>query len=224
MKKKIALLMAAVMLFGMAAGATIAYLTSTPTKVENTFTVGELEIKLDEVQVDPYGVPSTKTEEADEEGNTVVTWTPSDNAPRVQANKYKLIPGHNYTKDPTVHIQPLSEDCFVFVKVEDGLKDIEAEVTIENQMLAAGWEKLTGVDNVWYWTGDANATTVTEKPLAVSANDDIVVFNDFTLAENADVDNYKEAKIVINAYAIQKDSFENSTATEIWAKAPATWN
>lgn len=73
---------------------TVAYMTDR-TAVTNTFTVGEVDIKLDEAKVDVYGEP-----------------VPS--APRVETgNEYKLIPGMTYTKDPTVTVLKGSEESYV---------------------------------------------------------------------------------------------------------------
>ena len=79
------------------AGTTLAYLTSTD-KVENTFTVGNVSIKLDEAEVNTDG--------------TLV-----EGAERVKTNSYKLMPGHTYIKDPTITVLKGSEDCYVRMKV-----------------------------------------------------------------------------------------------------------
>ena len=100
--RKILLMAAcAVLLVCISVGATVAYLTDTKS-VTNTFTVGSVAITLDEAKTDINGVAD----------NTV---------PRVVANKYKLMPGHEYVKDPTVHVTAGSEDCYIFVKVENGI-------------------------------------------------------------------------------------------------------
>ena len=75
----------------------MAYLTSTDT-VENTFTVGNVKITLDEAKVNTDG--------------TLV-----EGAARVKANSYKLLPGHTYTKDPTVTVKAGSESSYVRMKV-----------------------------------------------------------------------------------------------------------
>ena len=76
MKKKLLIMsVAMVLVCAFAVGMTIAYLTSTD-EVVNTFTVGNVQIKLDEADVDEYGVPQGSP------------------APRVSRNDYKLIPGH----------------------------------------------------------------------------------------------------------------------------------
>lgn len=76
---------------------TMAYLTSTD-KVVNTFTVGNVQIKLDEAKVNTDG---TRVELAE----------------RVKGNSYKLLPGHTYTKDPTVTVLKGSEESYVRLKV-----------------------------------------------------------------------------------------------------------
>lgn len=76
---------------------TIAYLTSTDA-VKNTFTVGNVSIKLDEAKVT-------------EDGKIV------EGADRVHENDYKLLPGLTYTKDPTVTVENGSEESYVRMKV-----------------------------------------------------------------------------------------------------------
>ena len=95
--KALLLTLCAVLLVAASVLGTMAYLTSTA-KVENTFTIGKVEIKMDEAKVTADGIP--------EEG-----------AARVQANSYKLMPGNTYTKDPTVTVLKGSEDSYVRMKV-----------------------------------------------------------------------------------------------------------
>ncbi len=93
MKKKIVALCLCVALAVVAiGGATLAYFTDTD-EAKNTFTVGNVEIKLDETNVD------------DPQGD------------RVRENSYKLIPGVSYVKDPTITVLEGSEDCYVRMKV-----------------------------------------------------------------------------------------------------------
>ena len=105
MKKKtkaLMLVLCAVLLVTASVLGTMAYLTSTE-KVVNTFTVGKVAITLDEAKVDPDGTAVTPAE-------------------RVKGNAYHLLPGHTYTKDPTVHVQANSENSFIFVKLARQLR------------------------------------------------------------------------------------------------------
>lgn len=95
--KALLLTLCAVLLVAASVLGTMAYLTSTA-KVENTFTIGKVEIKLDEAKVNTDGIPV-------------------EGAARVTANSYKLMPGTTYTKDPTVTVKAGSEESYVRMKV-----------------------------------------------------------------------------------------------------------
>lgn len=95
--KALLLTLCAVLLVAASVMGTMAYLTSTDT-VENTFTVGNVKITLDEAKVNTDGTLAAPAE-------------------RVKANEYKLLPGHTYTKDPTVTVKAVSESSYVRMKV-----------------------------------------------------------------------------------------------------------
>ncbi len=192
MKKKLLIVSVALALVvSFAVGMTVAYLKSTPDPVENTFTVGKVEITLDEAKVNEYGEPVTPAE-------------------RVKTNSYLLLPGHQYTKDPTVHVQPGSEACFVFIKVVDPFASIEAAATVAEQITANGWTALgTDYPGVYYKT----QAKVNSGDSAV----DLKVFETFKIDPNqSDLTAYNNQKITVTAYAIQQDGFEGS-ATSAWA-------
>ena len=94
--KALALALCAVLLVVSTVFVTMAYLTSKTDVVTNTFTVGKVTITLDEAKVTADG---EKVQGAD----------------RVKENKYHLIPGHFYVKDPTIHVANGSEECWLFV-------------------------------------------------------------------------------------------------------------
>lgn len=103
-KSKILLLtLCAVALVAASVLGTLAYLTSTDT-VTNTFTVGKVAITLDEAKVNDKGEPISAA------GTTVTNLA---DAERVKANSYKLLPGHTYTKDPTVTVLEGSESSYI---------------------------------------------------------------------------------------------------------------
>lgn len=119
--KALLLTLCAVLLVTASMLGTMAYLTSTD-EVENTFTVGQVKITLDEAKVNGDGKPINKDDE-------VVTDLAA--AERVKTNSYKLLPGHTYTKDPTIHVDAVSEDSWIFVKVENGIAAFEAATSTE---------------------------------------------------------------------------------------------
>ena len=97
MKKTLTVIIALVLVVVMSVAGTVAYLTSSDT-VTNTFTVGNVQIKLDEAKANP-------------DGSLVA------NADRVKANSYKLLPGHTYNKDPMVTVLKGSESSYIKMTV-----------------------------------------------------------------------------------------------------------
>lgn len=203
--KALLLTLCAVLLVAASILGTMAYLTSTA-KVENTFTVGNVAITLDEDQVDTDG------KGLDVEANK-----------RVKANSYKLMPGHEYDKDPTIHVAAGSEDCYLFVKVENGIANIEAG-TIASQMANHRWFALgdENYPNIYVY---GTKKTVNEVegiyPETVKAKNDVHVFDNFQIkgdVENIELANYDQKTIVVTAYAVQKDGFDETPAALVWAR------
>ena len=194
--KALILALCAVLLVTASVLGTMAYLTSTD-NVENTFTVGSVAITLDEAKVNPDGSPVA-------------------NADRVQSNEYKLLPGQTYTKDPTIHVDPTSEDCYLFVKVENGIANIEADNNkVASQMAAKGWTEVEGKGVYVY--ADTNG-----KPTVVKKGENIHVFDNITIAGTVTGDTlnrYANETITVTAYAVQKAGFEGKAADEIWTTA-----
>ncbi len=150
MKKKvlttIAIVMSAVLLVVGSIAGTVAYLRSTA-EVVNTFTYGKVAITMDETLIGADGLaPAT--------GNTQ----------RVTGNRYKLMPGTTYVKDPVIHVGAESEDMYLFLKVDNGVAGLavtdpaKQDLTIHNQLLANGWKIYTTEENVAYKTESTHTT------------------------------------------------------------------
>ncbi len=106
--KALLLSMCAVLLVAVSIFGTLAYLTGKDT-VTNTFTVGSVGLELDEAEVNPDGTYKN--------GHNI----------RVKANKYHLLPGHTYYKDPTVTVDAKSEDTYVRMMVQvEGIDSLKA--------------------------------------------------------------------------------------------------
>lgn len=182
MKKKLMITLVVVLLLALTVGGTLAYFTDADTAV-NTITVGRVGISLTE------------------EGATLVNG--------VLGQQYHLLPGHSYDKEPTITVDADSMDCYLFVKVENGIEAIETQTaadTIAAQLETNGWILLEG--SVYYNTEVA------------SAGDELVVFESFTIdgsTTNAELAAHKDASITITAYAIQQAGFD--TAADAWEAA-----
>ena len=186
MKKKIVSVCLVVCLLATAIiGTTLAYFTDTK-EVTNTFSSGNVTIKLDEAKVDEDGKEIT-----------------GEGAERVQKNAYKLYPGNTYDKDPTITVADGSEDCYLFVKVVNGLDGLEAAgaTTIAEQMKANGWTLVTGETNVYM------------QSKIYSAKEKAFVFDTFTIDTAATATTLANAEdVVITAYAIQAEGFKTAQA------------
>lgn len=182
-KKVVALALCAVMLVVGSVAGTMAYLTSQDA-VTNTFTVGNVAITLDEADVKPDGTYETNVDA------------------RVDSNEYHLMPGHTYIKDPVIHVDENSENCYLFVKLENGLKGIIDAQTIEDQMINTyGWMLINENENIY------------AKANPVEAGADVQVFANFKLTDDAvtstlvdsDNDGVIDAQINVTACAVQAD-------------------
>lgn len=215
--KALLLVLCAALLVAVTALTTIAWLTHTPAPVVNTFTFtnsDKVTITLDEALVDAYG--NLEYVEG-EDGEKKL-------ADRVYANTYKLLPGHSYVKDPTIHVAADSIDCFLFVTVDNAIAGIEDATTIAAQMAAKGWVKVEGYTNVYALattTSQADGTTKTQLTKK-SAGQDAVVFESFTIkgTENAtSLAAYNNQTVTVKAYAVQAEGFEDMDPKTAWVTA-----
>ncbi len=189
------------------AGTTLAYLTSKD-EVVNTFTVGNVQIKLDEAK-------------ANADGSLV------PDADRVKANSYKLIPGHTYNKDPMVTVLSGSEKSYIkmtvtFTKAAE-LDAIFAPNGADMTSIFNGYDSTTWIAKDI--TKDTTKNTRTyefwyKAPVAAPDGDVALdaLFDSITVPGNITNDQLSSIAgmtITVNAYAIQADGFANAEAA--WA-------
>lgn len=201
-KRFVAILLCMTLVALAAIGATFAYLTDSKT-VNNTFTMGNVAIKLDETNVnDPTG-------------------------DRVTSNAYNVYPGAVVTKDPIVHntgknaayiratvnVSNWMNLCAAYYPdfketfPNDGYK---AALNLLVGELGEGWS-VVGVeagDTFTIGQFDAKFILKYDGKLAADA-DTTAMFQTVTIPagiDNANTDSFKEVKVV--AQAIQADGFD----------------
>lgn len=194
---------------------TVAYLIDHE-EVVNTFTVGDVDIKLDEAKVNKDG--------------TVV-----EGADRVTENEYHLIPGRSYVKDPTMTVVKGSEESYVRILVTISnakeLKAIFGEDFLP-QNYVEGWDGA-----IWPCAGiteDQEANTLTyefryfETVDAYEAQEDVVLpalFTKFLLpgdqVNNEQLKTLEGLTITAIGHAIQRVALD--TADEAWAAFDAQY-
>lgn len=193
---------------------TLAYLTDRDAVV-NTFTVGQVDIMLDEAKVNPDGkiIDNDLDGLADERTN--------------EGNAYHLLPGSTYVKDPTVAVKAGSADAYVRVLVTiNELADLDAIFASEGADLVSifnGYDAAT-----WIYAGETKENdTITyefryfETVSASDATEDVVLdalFDSFTLPgeiNGEELATIRDLKITVVAHAIQAAGFADADAA--WA-------
>lgn len=202
-KVLIAALCAVLLVVGSVMG-TLAYLTDRQAVV-NTFTVGNVDITVDEAPVTPDGevIPGED---------------------RVEGNDYHLIPGQTYTKDPTMTVKKGSEESYVRMMVTinciSQLRGIFGEGFLPH-------EYIDGKDsNIWVYnsTVENGDNTVTyefryyKTVDAFEATEDIVLeplFTSFTIPgelTGEQLATIADLEIRVEGHAIQTASFDSADA------------
>lgn len=141
-------------------------------------------------------------------------------------NDYKIIPGVNITKDPKVTVKANSEDCWLFVKVEEANWPtfMEANGTTKkvSYAIATGWTALPGQNGVYY--REVNAPTA-DTSIYILAGDAtysqgvVKVSENLTKTEVNSITAGTQPKLTFTAYAVQKDGIAD--AATAWTKVPA---
>lgn len=202
-KKRFVAILLCVTLVALAAiGATFAYLTDTKT-VDNTFTMGNVKITLDETDIkNPTGA-------------------------RVTSNEYNVYPGAVVTKDPIVHntgknaayiratvnVSNWMNLCAAYYPdfketfPNDGYK---AALNLLVGQLGEGWSVVGVEAGDTFTIGQFDAKFILKYDGALASGDDTTaMFQTVTIPagiDNANTDSFKEVKVV--AQAIQADGFD----------------
>lgn len=206
-KRTIALLMAVVMLFGVAVGGTVAWLTAKSSTVTNTFTVGDINIVLDEADVNITEGNKVIYKEF-VKGNVAV-----DNladADRVQGNEYELIPGAEYFKDPKVTVLAGSEPCYVYVKVTETNNDAD---TIVFGIDTENWTLVSGYTDLYRYNTKLDAASEAKQTVSVIKNSQISISEALTKeVMHPTTGTYAKPQLDFIAAAVQSENIEASVA------------
>lgn len=197
-KKKVLIpIMILILVIG-AVGGTLAWLTDQTVTVENTFTVGDVDIDLTEngAIVDP------------------------DND-QLFTQDFKMVPGADIDKKPEVTVNPGSEKCWVFVEVTES--SVLADY-ISYSIDSATWTPIEENSNVYYYEQDAIPATGSSVVKSVLTGDKVTVKSNVT-KEDMEALNEEGAiqpTLAFKAYAVQYDNLKDAegkdvnTAAEVW--------
>ena len=193
-KKSLALVLALAMIVVCVVGGTLAWLIATTPEVKNTFTYGDINIKLEETDA-TVAVDGSATKE------------------------FKMIPGYTITKDPKVTVLAGSEKCYLFVKVaeSDNFDDFMTYT------IATGWTALTGVNGVYYRVVDASTATA-DQEFGVLKDNQVIVSGDVTKTMLKDLTETTQPTLTFTAYACQYNNSNDTNfgPADAWAKVNPT--
>ena len=214
MKKRIIkgliLLVAAGLLVAASIMGTLAYLTSS-SSVSNVFTVGNVGIQMFEHKVTSDGKFV--------DGNTE-TGAFTNATPLVDTNSYHLQPDGEYKKDPFIRIHAGSDESYLFVKIRNDLRNVEANPdTIMNDGTTE-YESLSEqvARHGWYFIGRTSNANVYVYENFVGNNTenvDIQIFDHFKIDPKADLSTHGASIVTLFGFAIQTTGFKPDGATAV---------
>lgn len=182
-KKVVVLVLCAALLMAASVMGTLAYLTSKD-EIKNTFTSGNVTIELKENKMNPATGELDGTERVDSGIQDI-----------------KIVPGREIEKQPVVIVGGTSENCWLFVKVENGdtTKDVLGSGSFAP---TADWEAVSG-ESGWY-----------QLKSVATAGGNYQVFEKFTVGnlENGQVAALAGGSIKVTAYAVQSENVTQATA------------
>jgi len=239
MKKKTLMIISIAAVMVLAVGGILAYLTDTA-GVTNTFTVGNVDITVDEAKVNKEGKPLGENDQVVDKVEDAVRVSDTTNPDGTikPANKYHIVPGLTYVKDPTMTVAKKSEESYVRMMVTiSHAEEFDAIFAPEKAKLI---EIFNGYDGkTWIYAGetrDEAANTITyefryfdkvnnketvkpaeDADLVLDALFDSITVPGFITKEQlATVGGFN---IVVEGHAIQAAGFEDTNENGVAVKA-----
>jgi len=129
-------------------------------------------------------------------------------------NRYKMTPGATLEKDPKITVLADSEDCWLFVKIDESA--VEKLSDYIDYSIADGWTALPGVAGVYYREVESSDQDVS---FGVLADDQVTVKGTVTKEMLEKLNNSNYPTLTFTGYAVQRDANieEIDTAAEAWA-------
>lgn len=167
-------------------GGSLAWLTASTDPIVNVFTYGDIRITLTE----------TKGEVLSD------------------GRSFKMTPGKVIEKDPKISVLADSEDCWLFVKIDESV-DRALSDYIE-YAVADGWTALQDAPGVYFRATDASAE---DKVFSVLKNDEVKVKDSVTGEMLRELHSGNYPRMTVTGYAVQRDADIDAidSAAEAWA-------
>ena len=129
---------------------------------------------------------------------------------------FKMVPGCNIAKDPKVTVEANSEDCWLFVKIDES-RNLDSFISYA---VADGWTQGDDTNipsNVWY---RSVAAATADQTFSVLAGDEVTVKTTVTktMMDGLEVAGATQPTLTFTAYACQSANMDVNAA---WAEVGA---
>ncbi len=129
-------------------------------------------------------------------------------------NSYKMTPGATLAKDPMLTVEAGSEDCWLFIKIDESSNaSLSDYIAYE---VADDWTALSGVPGVYYREVDSAAT---DQTYSVLKDDQVTVKDTVTKEMLEALTSATNPTLTFTGYAVQRDANIDAidTVDEAWA-------
>lgn len=127
---------------------------------------------------------------------------------------YHIVPGVDIAKDPVATVVKNSEDCYLFVKIDEEnwptFTETDGTTRKVNYAVATGWTALEGEKGVYY--RDVSKRDA-DQPFHILKDDKVTVSSSLTKGELSTVKT--QPKLTLTVYAVQKSGVDSPAAA--WA-------
>lgn len=186
--KSLLLVLCALVLFASGIFATLAYLQDTTEEIaKNTFTIGDINITLDEATVNEYG------EAVDAANNRTAL-----------EQQYTVVAGETYVKDPTIHVAAGSEPAWLYAKVTNDIAPL-----IDNIEWVDGWTLVDGYTDLYVYANQVDAKRANQDVTIFKT----ITFKD-SVNNDGDKNTYDGKQITVQGFAIQAKGFDTALAAK----------
>ena len=181
-----AMCLAGCMLIVSVIGGSLAWLMTSTDPIVNVFTYGNIRIALTETKGEVFS----------------------------DGRYFKMTPGKAIDKDPKISVLPNSEDCWLFIKIDES-SDKKLSDYIE-YTVAEGWTALQEAPGVYFRTVDGSDE---EQSFSVLKADKVSVKGSVTLEMLQALNSANYPKMTFTGYAVQRDMTIDAidSAAEAWA-------
>ena len=135
---------------------------------------------------------------------------------------YNIVPGNDIAKDPKASVEEGSEDCYLFVEIEEknwpDAMEADGVTRKVDWKIAEGWEPVEGEDNVYYRVVKKEDA---DREFPILENDEVTVSANLTKEELTKYygENAVKPELNFTVYAVQQANVD--TVAEAWAIAKA---